>query len=69
MIHLMRPDFKMLSQVSIDLTEPRHGVEVITDKNNHIVWVNVDGICVLRICRISTLVTECIGENHVISGN
>ena len=62
MIHLKEPDFKTLSLVAIDITSPRHGVEVVTCKKTHRVWVNVDGVCVFRACQIPVLVTEMSGE-------
>jgi len=66
MISLLKPNQKLLETYCLDLTAPLHGVEVIVDEANHRVWVNVDGICLLRICRIPVLVAEinkCKGEN------
>jgi hypothetical protein len=34
----------------IDITGPEHEVEV--KYSNGVLWVNVDGICKLRICQI-----------------
>jgi len=60
MIQVLSPDAKTLSMISIDLTKPQHGVEVVTDHANKRVWINVDGICILRICQIPVLLTENI---------
>jgi len=35
-------------------------VEILTDKKRGVIWVNVNEVCVLRICRISNIeVEEC----------
>lgn len=36
----------------LDITAPEHGVEVSWSENEKVLWVNVDGKCVLRVCRI-----------------
>lgn len=44
-----------------DITAPKHGVEVQLQSkgpSGTVVRVNVDGECVLRICRIPTLIVE-----------
>jgi hypothetical protein len=38
----------------VDITAPKH-VEVRVSHNGKTVWVNVNGICLLRACRISHL--------------
>lgn len=35
----------------LDITAPKH-VEVITSADSKVMWVNVDGECALRCCRI-----------------
>ena len=60
MINVLSPDFQTLSLISIDLTKPQHGVEVVTYHRNKRIWINVDGICLLRICQIPVLLTENI---------
>lgn len=30
-------------------------VEIQTDRHRGIIWVNINGICLLRVCRIRTL--------------
>jgi hypothetical protein len=39
----------------VDITAPEHGVEIDVSQDGRVVWVNVDGQCVLRICRIPTI--------------
>lgn len=36
----------------LDITAPNHGVQVQVSPEGDRVWVNVDGVCVLRICQI-----------------
>lgn len=35
----------------VDVTAPEH-VEVRIRGDKKVVWVNIDGVCVLRVCRI-----------------
>lgn len=49
---LLKPTQMEMANNAIDITEPMYGVEVILDHVRNVVHVNVDGICVLRICRI-----------------
>jgi hypothetical protein len=39
----------------LDITAPDHGVEVKYD--GRVLWVNVDGVCRLRVCRMPNPVT------------
>lgn len=38
---------------SLDITAPDH-VQVLSSIKQGVVWVNVNGVCVLRCCRIRT---------------
>ena len=38
----------------VDVTSPRF-VEVETSRDGKTLWVNVDGVCLLRCCQISIL--------------
>lgn len=40
----------------IDITAPKYEVEIAISKDydGNVIWVNVDGICRLRICRVSS---------------
>lgn len=44
----------MKKQELVDITAP-DGVELVVRQDGKVIWVNVDGICVLRICRIGEL--------------
>lgn len=44
-----------LSGNLLDITAPKHGVDVSVSDDRTMLWVNVDGICVLRVCRIPSL--------------
>lgn len=43
--------------VKLDVTEPSH-VEVLIRHDSKVIWVNVDGICRFRACRIGNLVVN-----------
>lgn len=39
----------------IDINAPVHGVDISVSNDGRTVWVNVDGLCRLRICQIERL--------------
>lgn len=39
----------------VDITNPLHGVEIQTDVKRKVIYVTVDGITVLRICRCPSI--------------
>ncbi len=43
----------------LELEAPEVGVEVAIRGDGGVLWVNVDGVCVLRICRIKTSIDVC----------
>jgi hypothetical protein len=45
-----------ITEEMIDITKPDHGVEVMIKNDGSVMWVNVDGVCRLRICRMPHLV-------------
>lgn len=47
----MNDDHNML-----DITRPDTVVEVMVNNDGTVMWVNVDGVCRLRVCRIPHLV-------------
>lgn len=47
---LLSPDGDTLIRQHTDITKPRHGVDVQLSKEG-VLHVNIDGICVLRICK------------------
>ena len=44
-----------LKSIQLDVTAPEKIVEVQVSSKGDRIWVNVDGICMLRICRIPNL--------------
>lgn len=48
---LLRPTQMEIAENAIDITEPMHGVEIQVDWKRKVLWVNVDGVCALRVCR------------------
>lgn len=50
-----------LTEAHVDITGAK-AVEVITNYDRKVVHVNVNGVCVLRICRIEHLESETIGS-------
>jgi hypothetical protein len=42
----------------LDITAPLHAVQIQIKHNSSVVWVNVDGVLRLRICRIPKLEIE-----------
>lgn len=46
--------FTKATDASIDITAPEL-VEVATDIRKGVVWVNVNGVCVFRACRVKAL--------------
>lgn len=42
----------------IDITSPEYPVEVAIRYDGEVLWVNVDGKCVLRICQIPALILD-----------
>lgn len=51
MIGLLAPSPAELTEAHVDITAPQI-VEVVIDWKRSVVHVNVDGICVLRVCRV-----------------
>lgn len=46
-------------QPFLDITAPENTVEVEARKDGKVLWVNVDGICVLRICQCPGIKIYC----------
>jgi hypothetical protein len=55
-LHL--PTAEEIMTAHLDLTTPQHGVQVMINSRGTILWVNVDGICLLRICDIPRLAID-----------
>lgn len=47
--------------LQVDVTRPDHGVEVKISHDHQVLWVNVDGYCMLRICQIPEIVADIPG--------
>jgi len=46
--------FDKATDAAVDITEPEV-VEVLSDIARGIIWVNVNGVCIFRACRIKNL--------------
>lgn len=46
-----------INDSAVDISSPE-SVEVLTRADKKVLWVNVNGVCVLRICKIKNLVVE-----------
>lgn len=49
---LYTPNMEQLTAAMVDITQPKYAVQVQANDNRSVLWVNVDGVCVLRVCRI-----------------
>jgi hypothetical protein len=47
-----------LIEAHVDITMPADHVEIKTSQDKSVVWINVDGVCVLRVCRIPKLAPD-----------
>jgi hypothetical protein len=61
---LVSPGLDEIVEAMVDVTAPQHVVEVQVHEDNSVLWVNVDGVCILRICRIPKL-TVVWGNNQI----
>lgn len=50
--NLLMPTLSELADMGLDITQPINGVQVEVDHGRAVVYVHVDGVTVLRICRI-----------------
>lgn len=49
---MISPDGMTLLKHQLDITAPKHGVQVEVDHARSVLYVHVDGITLLRICRV-----------------
>jgi hypothetical protein len=56
--HMQSPTPERLLDAHTDITAPTGPVEVNSDDKRGVLWVNVSGVCVLRVCQIQHLVLE-----------
>ena len=54
----------MIDLDMLDITAPNH-VEIEIKDDGKVVWINVDGICRCRLCRIGNLQVEDRRNNNV----
>lgn len=54
MAGLLNPTTEQLMDAHLDITAVE-SVQIEVKDDNSVLWINVDGICVLRICRITRL--------------
>lgn len=41
----------------LDITGPEH-VQVTWSADSKVLWINIDGVCKLRVCRIGKLIVD-----------
>jgi hypothetical protein len=58
---MLNPTMKELVDAQLDITAV-DGVELLTDKARGVIWVNVDGVCLLRICRIGEITVKDVRD-------
>ncbi len=54
---------------SIEVSKPEYPVEIAIRYDGEVLWVNVDGKCVLRICQIPALILDDNRDAKTIRGN
>jgi hypothetical protein len=54
-VQFTHKDGKIDGIPQVDITGPEYGVQVSIRGDGDVLWVNVDGICALRICNIPVL--------------
>ncbi len=52
MKNLRKPSQPCLETLFTDITGVNHCVEFAFRKDKKVIWVNIDGICVLRVCQL-----------------
>jgi hypothetical protein len=57
MASLLEPTPDQLADYHLDITGAET-VQIETDKTRGILWVNINGVCVLRVCRARFLTVE-----------
>ena len=58
-----KPTANELLAMAVDISTPRYEVEVDYSVNEDKLWVNVDGVCILRIQRIGPGMFKVIRPN------
>ena len=52
------PQGSSLELPQVEIFHPKEGVQIQTRSDGRVVWVNVDGVCVLRITRPPKIVID-----------
>jgi hypothetical protein len=57
-------------QEYVDITAPEHGVQITVRENElgNVIWVNVDGLCVARVCQVSYLEVNLPDQELIVYG-
>lgn len=66
MIGLLRPTQQEIADNALDITQPMAGVELLVDKDRGVVWVNIDGVCALRVCRSPLIEIKSINGDNLL---
>ncbi len=53
----------------IDITAPKQPVEIDIRFDGEVLWVNVDGKCALRVCRIPAIILKDSRNNKAKAAN
>ncbi len=50
--HLIDPTQDKILEAAVDITNVLHHVEIDVRADGQVLWVNVDGVCLVRISRL-----------------
>lgn len=53
----------------IDITSPEYPIEIAIRNDGDVIWVNVDGKCVLRVCGIQAIMLNDYRKKSEILAN
>ena len=54
-----------MSEKMLDLSNPSEQVEIRIRADGQVIWVNVDGICRLRICQIGEGIISLVDDRNI----
>lgn len=63
---LLFPSSSDLIDAQLDITQPRVGVLVHLREDGQVLWIDVDGICVLRICGIPNIGLQGLRQENAV---
>ncbi len=69
-MYILNPSLQQLTDCFNDITAPRY-VQVQIRADRKVVWINVDNVCVLRICEIPALLVDdqSASRNMMLQGD